>query len=87
VKSLGATAVVNYKLEDFVEKYNGNKFDVVLDTVGGEPTFFYGICASKSKIANYLNRSSQVTKKNGKVVGLLTGSTLYGGPLGLAGSM
>ena len=87
VKSIGATDVVNYKLEDFVEKYNGNKFDVVLDTVGGEPTFFYGIFASKSKLANYLYRSKLVTKKDGKTIGLLTGATLYGAPLGMFGSM
>ena len=87
VKKLGCTDVVNYKVEDFVEKYDGNKFDVVLDTVGGEPTFFYGLCASRSKISKYLERSRMVTKRDGKLIGILTGSTLYGGPCGLFGSM
>ncbi|CAE7349800.1 unnamed protein product [Symbiodinium natans] len=37
VKSLGATTIVDYKTEDFVTKYANNKFDLVVDPVGGDP--------------------------------------------------
>ena len=34
-QELGADEVVNYREEDFTEKYKDAKFDAVIDTIGG----------------------------------------------------
>jgi hypothetical protein len=37
LQELGADEVLNYKEEDFAEKYKDKPFDLVIDPIGGEP--------------------------------------------------
>jgi len=85
VKSMGATSMVDYKAEDFVTKYANDKFDVVVDPVGGEPVGC--CCAASNALSQYVPRSRKVTKPGGAVIGILTGSTLQGAPCGAIASI
>ncbi|CAE7238889.1 rtn4ip1 [Symbiodinium microadriaticum] len=85
VKGLGATAIVDYKTEDFVTKYANNKFDLVVDPVGGEPVGW--CCAAQNALAQYTPRSRMVTKTGGTVVGIITGTSLQGAPCGFMGAV
>lgn len=68
-RKLGADYAINYKeeaVEQYVEKYtNGNGFDLVLDTVGGDN----------------LSRSAEAARLNGAVVSLAVSHMTYPGDL------
>jgi len=85
VRSLGATASVDYRSEDFVALYKADPFDVVVDPVGGEPVGC--CCAAHNDLAAYMPRSRRVTKKSGWAVGILTGTTLMKAPCGMCGAI
>ena len=48
VRSLGATAAVDYQREDFAGAYRAAPFDLVVDAVGGEPL---GCCCYGRKLS------------------------------------
>mmetsp|Transcript_25100 Transcript_25100/g.45411 ORF Transcript_25100/g.45411 Transcript_25100/m.45411 type:complete len:382 (-) Transcript_25100:94-1239(-) len=85
VKQLGATSTCDYRKKDFVEVYQNDPFDVVLDMVGGEPI---GCCCyANNKLSMNMPRSRKVTKKSGTTVGIITGSSLDGAPAGDLGAI
>ena len=51
LRSIGADHVIDYKREDYTQ--NGQKYDVILDTIGGSP--FAGSVRSLNKNGTYLN--------------------------------
>jgi len=53
LRSIGADHVIDYKKEDYTK--NGQKYDVIMDTIGGSP--FTGSVRSLSENGTYLNVS------------------------------
>ena len=45
MQELGADEVLNYKEEDFAQKYQDKPFDLVIDPIGGETLL--GVCSQQ----------------------------------------
>lgn len=56
LRSIGADHVIDYKKEDFTK--NGQKYDVIMDTIGGSP--FWGSVNSLNENGAYLNVNPKI---------------------------
>jgi NADPH:quinone reductase-like Zn-dependent oxidoreductase len=56
LRSIGADHVIDYKLEDYTK--NGQKYDLIMDTIGGSP--FAGSVRSLTENGTYLNVNPKI---------------------------
>lgn len=61
LRSIGADHVIDYKREDYTK--NGQKYDVIMDTIGGSP--FWGSVNSLNENGTYLNANPKMSHRLG----------------------